>query len=203
MKNKFLKGSFVALSLSVLLAQNKALSYNFTQKIYGKANIMFAYSLQPYSNSHPHTDDKIGHAFVLGGGYNVFYKINRTFAPFGGVELLFRIPLTGYNALSSYREFMMFHFKLGVKIRLNRDFSLLPYYIVGFNVAQIVTNVYKTPSSIEASLSTGLGVDVIIYNNYSVGFEWRYSRFEKTIGGVHYISNVANNVSFKFGYHFL
>ncbi len=203
MKNKFLKVSFVCLNLVLLLSHNKALSYDFTQKIYGKANLMFAYSIQPYSNSNPHTEDPLGHAFVLGGGYNVFYKINKTFAPFGGVELLFRIPLTGYKALNSYREFMMFHFKIGVKIRLNRDFSLLPYYIIGFNVAQVVDNAYNTPSVTEASLSTGLGVDLVIYDKYSVGFEWRHSRFGQTFAGVNYMSNVANNVSFKFGYHFL
>ena len=197
-----MKKSSLLLATAIIVSAGlkDAKAYDFNDKIYGKANVNFSYTIQPYMDDTIRGATETGHAFALGGGFNVFYKVIDSIHPFAGAELLFRIPLNGYNDALSYREFMMFHFKFGAKINASKEISVLPYYIIGFNVAQIKTTVGAlTATETKASLSTGLGADVLYKDKYSVGFEWRYSRYKENSTEAF----AANNVSFKFGYHFL
>ena len=202
-----MKKSSLLLASAIALTPAVAGAKDFNDKIYGKANVNFAYTLQTYTDTREYGEPTadLGHAFLLGGGYNVFWKAHKMIHPFAGAELSFRIPLNGYGDMIDYKEFMLFHFKFGAKINALKDVSFLPYYIIGFNVAQykVDNGWFGETKEIAASLSTGLGLDVLIKEKFSVGFEWRYSRFKKDVNGGTLDGMHAHNVSFKFGYHFL
>ena len=200
----FMKKSSLLLAGVIASMPAVAGAKDFSDKIYGKANVNFAYTLQVYDEDYTKPTAETGHAFSFGGGYNVFYKLHNFVHPFAGAELVFRLPLNGYGDTIDYKEFMMFHFKFGAKLNVVKDISVLPYYILGFNVAQYKFNDEdETTTETSASLSTGLGFDVLYQEKYSVGFEWRYSEFYKKIDGGKIDAFHAHNISFKVGYYFL
>ena len=170
--------------------------------------------------------NKYNHGITIGVGYNFYYKLNKklfdkTIHPFVGLDITGKIPVAGTkliketdevrtedeegnaegseNAGNKIGEYFMFHVKAGAKLELNKDVAISPYYMLGFNVLK-----YKVDSESKttAGLSTGVGVETLIKEKYSVALEYRYT-LNNVKGSESDLKVQTNNMMLKLGYHFL
>ena len=145
MKNNFVLSSLPAFALLA----NVANGMEFNDKFYGKANAKIGIGFQTYSgflkdviqaeeDFGDNGTNKYNWAVNFGVGYDVFYKASDLFHPFVGLEAKGRVPFAGLHFVRDHRfnEFFNLHARFGSKINVNKDFSVLPYYLLGFNVAK-------------------------------------------------------------------
>ena len=191
-----------ALALGVTANAN---AMEFGKNFYGKANATIGYSLQvldgdlkdeidTMERSGGYDTSKTTHGLTLGIGYNVYYKLNNFVHPFVGLNVEGRVPLKAdlytyydYNNLGyvtdtptlNFEDFLSIHAKLGAKMNLAKNIDVAPYYLIGFNVAKLVDNGEDGVDKTKAGLSTGVGVDTILFNRYLVGVEYKYSMVKK------------------------
>ena len=207
----------ISLLCAGVLFANLAQSAIATDKsIYGKAHIDIGYNLQGYTNDIDKMIDyadlvglktrSYNNSITFGGGYNVYYRYDAIINPFIGAEATFKIPVSGqkfiYNQTGYIKihEWFIMNAKLGAKILFGKDFALAPYFTLGFNVMQMKDS--DDVSATKAGLSTGIGIEGLLSDKYSVAVEYRYTsndmgaKFENLKAKTH-------NFMVKFGYHFL
>ena len=195
------------------LAQG-AYAMDLSSSVYGKAHVDVGYNLQGYTGDVDKIIDgadvagakthSLNHSISLGAGYNVYYKYNAKINPFVGAEATFKVPVFGqkfideWNYMKAHEWFIM-NAKLGAKVVLDKDLAVSPYVTLGFNVVQMKD---RELSVTKAGLSTGVGVEGLLSDKYSVAVEYRYTYNEmgpKTGN----IEAETHNFMLKFGYHFL
>ena len=124
------------------------------------------------------------------------------------------------------REFFVFNAKLGSKIVFGKYFSLQPYAIVGFNVLQgkfgilnanytiyslmnggevkLLNNTSSSAKTkINIGLSTGAGIELLIYERLSIGAEYRHTFNQFKIFENSKTKLQTKHMIVKIGYYFL
>ena len=124
------------------------------------------------------------------------------------------------------REFFVFNAKLGSKIVFGKYFSLQPYAIVGFNVLQgkfgilnanytiyslmnggevkLLNNTSSSAKTkINIGLSTGAGIECLIYERLSIGAEYRHTFNQFKIFENSKTKVQTRHMTVKIGYYFL
>ena len=213
-----------ALALGVTTNAN---AMDFGKNFYGLANATIGYSLQVLDgdlkdmvvNGEDFYDkSKLTHGLTLGVGYNVYYRLNNFINPFIGLNVEGRIPLksklyscrvyddddnVGEETIK-FKDFFAMHAKLGAKMNLSKNIDVAPYYLIGFNIAKLISsdsvNSEENFSKTKAGLSTGIGVDTILFNRYLVGVEYKYSMINKIANDV---KAEGHQIGIKFGAQFL
>lgn len=220
-----------ALALGVTANAN---AMDFGKKFYGKANATIGYSLQVIDGElkneldeikeYDYDVNKLTHGLTLGVGYNVYYKLNNFINPFVGLNIEGRIPLKTeifyYNSgdgffVNKYKftDFLSVYARLGAKLKASKYVDVAPYYLLGFDVFKseeryndIALDTYPVEniSDKKVGLSTGVGVDTILFNRYILGFEYKYSMTKVAMD--HRDTKIkaeSHQIGFKFGVQFL
>ena len=192
MKIKFLKCA--VLSAIILASANSAANaYDFNEKVYGKVQFNFGYSLQGYSGDiKDHINEveamnnlaysfggpkiktnKHNQAVTFGIGYNIYSKVHKLFHPFIGLEAQGRIPFAGSEVFEGTKVLDVFRFnaKFGAKFNPSQSFSVQPYALLGMNIMQIKS---AGNNEIQPGATAGIGVEAIINNIVVFGIEYRY-----------------------------
>ena len=132
------------------------------------------------------------------------------------------------SVLSSIRvcEFLVFNVRFGGKIVFNRYFAIQPYATVGFNVVQrkfsflhgnyttynlpnggVVKLLNDTSSTtktkINIGLSTGAGIELLIYERLSKGADYRHTVNQFKIFENSKTKVQTRHMTVKIGYYFL
>ena len=204
-------------ALVAILSVNAG-AMDFSKDFYGKANVSIGYSVQILDGdlkdlvnnmkTSPAVSgaSKLTHGLTLGIGYNFYYKLSNVFHPFIGLNIEGRIPLktklysfTHLNYSVKFIDFFAAHAKLGTQLILSKNIAIAPYYLAGFNVAQLTDDDDLNERKI--GLSTGAGIDTILFEKYSIGVEYKYSMVKNIVHGD--IKAQGHQIGFKFGYQFL
>ena len=224
---------FFLVNIFSFIALNNVFAYDFTDKIYGKANISIGYNLQKYTGSYfkqimhnkgisteERKVNKYNHAITISLGYNLYFKINNYFHPFVGLEAISNLPLTG-NTINSYlgqnrhgeifrttlkfKEYFILHGKFGTKINIYNNFVIAPYLIAGINRARYKTarNYQSLYKQIKTGFSTGIGIETFMTNNFSVSLECRITRNKFILANGYKAIGYTHNITAKIGYYFL
>ena len=198
------------LAVASSVAVNSANAYDFNKDVYGHAYGKIGYTFQGYTGVMKDAIDesedskKFTHGLNIGGGYDVYYKLNNFINPFAGLELQFRIPLTSkvakddrYNYEAKIQEFLKFDARFGAKMSVCKDVAVSPYVLVGLN-AMKYKDTLDDYSKTKAGLTTGFGVDTIIKDRYIAGVEYRYgfNKFDD-------LKIQSHNFAVNFGVQFL
>lgn len=115
----------------------------------------------------------------------------------------------GYTLNLKMHEYLMFDLKFGCKIFFNNNIALSPYYMMGLNIAQAQVNIALHDRNISnkvttAGFITGVGVEAVIKDRYSITIEYRHSINKFNFSSHKEKLDVSsNNLGIKFGYYFL
>ena len=175
-------------SMALAVSHNIANASEFSDKFYGHAKLGASVSLQ--SNKFGGYDlwFKKDRARVnVEFSYNVYYKLNDFIDPFIGVNFRGKIP-TGDNAIKDYsndniikvtgNEYFSASVNLGAKMKINKAISIAPYGLAGLTIDKVeYKNKYYPVYPIgdtNVGFTTGGGVEVILFDRFSIGAEYRY-----------------------------
>ena len=155
---KMKKTSYLFLASAFLATANyNALSHDFSDKVYGKANVSIGYQFQAIGNSaikdrikgaeeFGNTMNYNYHTLTLGVGYDFYFKVLDFIHPFVGLDIESRIPVKnsvfiklpdGNDWPSTYwklTDFMSFDLKFGSKFIINKDNAIQLYGLFGMNL---------------------------------------------------------------------
>lgn len=138
---------FLSIVLSTV-AYSVAQSVEFGDaKFYGKMNAKIGYNAVFYQGT---VSDKIkfakeaeeqnnpvAHSVNASVGFDVFYKATRVIHPFAGLEVGGSYALKGdFIKDNTFNQFLNVNARLGTSFKINRNLSIRPYGIIGFNVSQ-------------------------------------------------------------------
>ena len=186
----------ISLAISVFSFSNMQGAYAKNNKnFYGKVRLGLGYEYQKYTGSDVNDvfdsvdsgKNKSNQAPVISLGYNLYYKLNKKFELLSGLEVQGRYAIKGKDFISfdngsvEYNEFLRLSAKFGVKTNLNKKVAVETYGIIGGNMVQhknfelLGTGriSYKGEKITNFGLSTGVGVDFVIVDRFTIGAEYR------------------------------
>ena len=186
----------ISLAISVFSFSNMQGAYAKNNKnFYGKVRLGLGYEYQKYTGSDVNDvfdsvdsgKNKSNQAPVISLGYNLYYKLNKKFELLSGLEVQGRYAIKGRDFISfdngsvEYNEFLRLSAKFGVKTNLNKKVAVETYGIIGGNMVQhknfelLGTGriSYKGEKITNFGLSTGVGVDFVIVDRFTIGAEYR------------------------------
>lgn len=186
----------ILLVVSVFSFGNEKGAYAKNNKnFYGKVRLGLGYESQKYTGSDVKDvfdnidfgKNKSNQAPVISLGYNLYYRLNKKFELLGGLEIQGRYAIKGKDFVSfdngsvEYNEFLRLSAKLGFKTNLNKKVAVETYGIIGGNMVQHknfellgtgrISN--KEEKFTNFGLSTGVGVDFVIVDRFTIGAEYR------------------------------
>ena len=208
---------------------NVANADNFSDKLYGRAKLGFGFSAKNI-NIQGNDDEEGGISgvkktkpkMIIDFNYNVYYKLNDFVDPFVGVNFRGAIPLNGnsigkvyeneVNPYSGevvdtteykmgYQEYMSMALNLGAKLKINNNLAVAPYGLVGFSIDKSqVSSPEENFYTADVGFVTGAGVEMILFDRFSIGAEYRYGQ-TKFSGST--VKVRKNEGLIKFGVFFL
>ena len=110
-------------------------------------------------------------------------------------------------SLKAY-EYLVLTAKFGCRLFLTNNISLSPYWMIGLNVAQAKVDVALLNRSISTTSTTsgfvtGIGVEAIVMDRYSLALEYRHSLNKFDLSSKSNKLEIASdNMNIKFGYYF-
>ena len=197
------------------------IGYNFKHHVGSYMNTYlkgYEQSMKPTSKMIAHTRST-QHYVTVSAGYNFYYKLNDMFHPFIGYEATGMLPIgsrtfarqypyrTGVyintRMLNKIQEYFIFHQRSGVKINLIRNFAIIPYATLGFNVLK--SDRLDDKKRTDVGLTIGCGIETMFLDKFSFALEYRFSRNRSASNStsVSYGFIESNNAMAKFGYYFL
>ena len=112
--------------------------------------------------------------------------------------------------LSTVQELFIFNQRTGIKINVMKNFSVVPYATLGFNILKS-DRFNRNPEKharIDVGVSAGLGIETMFLDRFSFALAYRFTRnksirFDYDSSTHAYWQIDGNNAMAKFGYYFL
>lgn len=210
------KVSYLFLASAIMATANyNALSHDFSDKVYGKANVSIGYQFQAIGNSaikdrikqaeeFGNTMNYNYHTLTFGVGYDFYFKVLDFIHPFVGLDIESRIPVKnsvfikqpdGKEWPSTYwklTDFMSFDLKFGSKFIINKDNAIQLYGLFGMNLLMSSTAGYdrsKPAGGINTS-EPYVGLNV----GGGLGYIYNINSSISVFGAVEYKYSYAKNV---------
>ena len=169
-------------------------------KVFVKTKIGIGYDAQIYSGEVKdmikEADDaglsvnKVNRAPIISLGSNLYFNLSNVFKPFIGFEAQGRLPVLGKNVFKNknnnfnfnfntqFNEYFRLNAKLGSRINIGKNFAFEPYALGGINFTEMKYNrdlgsEHFYDKSLKYGFTYGLGTDIVIYNRFTIGFEYR------------------------------
>ena len=140
--------------------------------------------------------NKVNRAPIISLGSNLYFNLSNVFKPFIGFEAQGRLPVFGndfedkaswlsvpslkekkYSEIQ-FNEYFRLNAKLGSRINIGKNFAFEPYALGGINFTEMKYNrdlgsEHFYDKSLKYGFTYGLGTDIVIYNRFTIGFEYR------------------------------
>jgi opacity protein-like surface antigen len=157
--------------LSTVIASSAITSANaldFNDKFYGKANVKIGYNYNNYKVKDTDLKNQ-SHGVNAGAGFDVFFKATNNIHPFAGLEVNGNYMFKGFVKNQSGYEFNQFfntNVRFGASFKVNKDLSINPYGLVGFNVSRYKVGDGATNTNNIDNKKAAIGY--VIYNWFKV-----------------------------------
>ena len=175
--------------LSTVMASSAMTSVNaleFNDKFYGKANVKIGYNHSFYSinfketngegNEFTYGERNNSHGINAGIGFDIFFKATNNIHPFAGLEANGNYMFKGvlkYQKTLEFNQFFNTNARLGVSIKVNKDLSINPYGLVGFNITrfkyEVVTGIIPAAPVNISDKQAAFGYFLYNWFNYNAG----------------------------------
>ena len=130
----------LALTLSfIAISQYQSLAIEITKDVYAKVGGKIGYNAQFYQGDIKIISDKnkVAHAVNISAQADFFYKATNVIHPFAGIEIGGNYNINNeFVKDNKFNQYLNVNFRLGSSFKINKDLSIRPYGLVGFNVSE-------------------------------------------------------------------